>query len=382
MQALTFGGKEIIAYSIVKDPELSDPSDAIVKITMAGICGSDLHVYHGRETGLDHGTVMGHEFTGIVEETGSAVKKFKKGSKVLSPFTTSCGECFYCRIGLTCRCEKGNLFGWVEKGHGLHGAQAAYIRVPMADSTLVPLSNDLSEKKGLLLGDIFSTGYFCADNAGIKPAGVYVVIGCGPVGLMTIIAAKHLGAKTLFAIDFVPERLAIAQKFGAIPLNPSLTSVKDEILGSTNGRGADSVMEVVGSDKSLKLAIDLIRPGGTISSVGVHTAKHFSFSPGEAYDKNLTYKSGHCPARFYSEKLLREEVPQQYAIEEIITHEFLLADGATAYEVFDKKLDNCIKAVLRTSENLSQGNDNHYATYFAEPLYNSTLLSSRLLHQS
>jgi len=349
MQALTFGGKEIIAYSIVKDPELSDPSDAIVKITMAGICGSDLHVYHGRETGLDHGTVMGHEFTGIVEETGSAVKKFKKGSKVLSPFTTSCGECFYCLIGLTCRCEKGNLFGWVEKGHGLHGAQATYIRVPMADSTLVPLSNDLSEKKGLLLGDVFSTGYFCADNAGIKPAGVYVVIGCGPVGLMTIIAAKHLGAKTLFAIDFVPERLAIAQKFGAIPLNPSLTSVKDEILSSTNGRGADSVMEVVGSDKSLKLAIDLIRPGGTISSVGVHTAKHFSFSPGEAYDKNLTYKSGRCPARFYSEKLLREEVPQQYAIEEIITHEFLLADGATAYEVFDKKLDNCIKAVLRTS---------------------------------
>jgi len=120
-------------------------------------------------------------------------------------------------------------------------------------------------------------------------------------------------------------------------------------LSSTNGRGADSVMEVVGSDKSLKLAIDLIRPGGTISSVGVHTAKHFSFSPGEAYDKNLTYKSGRCPARFYSEKLLREEVPQQYAIEEIITHEFLLADGATAYEVFDKKLDNCIKAVLRTS---------------------------------
>ena len=139
MQALTFGGKEIIEYSIVKDPELLHPTDAIVKITMAGICGSDLHVYHGRETGLDHGTVMGHEFTGIVEEAGSDVKKFKKGARVLSPFTTSCGECFYCRIGLTCRCEKGNLFGWVQKGHGLHGAQAGYIRVPMADSTLVAI---------------------------------------------------------------------------------------------------------------------------------------------------------------------------------------------------------------------------------------------------
>lgn len=349
MQALTFGGKQIIDYSTVKDPELLYPSDAIVKITMAGICGSDLHVYHGRETGLDHGTVMGHEFTGIVEEAGLDVKKFKKGARVLSPFTTSCGECFYCRIGLTCRCEKGNLFGWVEKGHGLHGAQAGYIRVPMADSTLLSLSADLNEKKGLLLGDVFSTGYFCADNAGIKPGGVYAVIGCGPVGLMTILAAKHLGAETLFAIDVIPERLAIAATFGAIPLNPSLTDIKEEILSSTHGRGVDAVMEVAGSDKTLKLAIDCIRPGGTISSVGVHTTKHFSFSPGEAYNKNLIYKSGRCPARHYAEKLLQEEVPQRYAIEDIITHQFSLQEGATAYEVFDKKMDNCIKAVLLTS---------------------------------
>jgi threonine dehydrogenase-like Zn-dependent dehydrogenase len=346
MQALTFGGKEIIDYKLVNDPWLLHPSDAIIRITMAGICGSDLHVYHGRETGLDHGTVMGHEFTGIVEETGADVRKFKKGTKVLSPFTTSCGECFYCRIGLTCRCEKGNLFGWVENGHGLHGAQATYIRVPLADSTLMPLSNDLNEKKGLLLGDVFSTGYFCAENAEIKPGSVYVVIGCGPVGLMTILAAKHLHAEKIFAIDVIPERLVIAQRFGAIPLNASLTDVNEEIFNNTNGRGSDAVMEAVGSDKSLKLAIELIRPGGIISSAGVHTAKNFSFSPGEAYDKNLTYKSGRCPARFYSEKLLRDEVPQLYAIEDIITHQFPLKDGAHAYQVFDKKLDNCIKAVL------------------------------------
>jgi len=347
MHALTFGGKEIIEYSNVKDPALLQSTDAIVRITMAGICGSDLHVYHGRETGLDFGTVMGHEFTGIIEETGPSVKKFKKGSRVLSPFTTSCGECFYCRIGLTCRCEKGNLFGWVEKGHGLHGAQANYVRVPMADSTLLPLSNDLDEKKGLLLGDVFSTGYFCADNAGIKPNNVYAVIGCGPVGLMTIIAAKHLGAETIFAIDMIPERLAIAKKFGAVPLIASVVNVKEEILNSTHGRGADAVMEVVGSGQTLKLAIDLLRPGGTISSVGVHTAKHFAFSPGEAYDKNITYKSGRCPARYYAEKLLKEEVPQRYAIEDIITHQFTLNEGTKAYEVFDQKLDGCIKAVLK-----------------------------------
>ena len=222
---------------------------------------------------------MGHEFTGIVEEAGKGVQQFKKGARVLSPFTTSCGKCFYCRIGLTCRCEKGNLFGWVENGHGLHGAQSQYIRVPMADSTLLPLSNDLNESKGLLLGDVFSTGYFCADNAAIKPSAVYAVIGCGPVGLMTIIAAKHLGASTLFAIDTIPERLDKAKAFGAVPLNASLIDVKEEILSKTHGRGADGVMEVVGSSATLKLAIELLRPGGIISSVGVHTAKHFSFSP-------------------------------------------------------------------------------------------------------
>lgn len=347
MQALTFAGVETIAHETVPDPKILEATDAVVQITLAGICGSDLHVYHGREGGLDIGTVMGHEFVGTVIETGNDVNKFKKGSRVLSPFTTSCGDCFYCRIGLTCRCEKGNLFGWMQNAHGLHGAQAQFIRVPMADGTLIPLSDDLSEEKGLLLGDIFSTGYFCAENAGIKENGVYVVIGCGPVGLMTIVAAKHLRAEKLFAIDFSDGRLQMANKFGAVPLNASLTDAKAALMQATNGRGADAVMEVVGSAEALRLAIDLLRPGGTISSVGVHTAKNFAFSPGEAYDKNLSYKIGRCPAHYYAEKLLREGVIQRYEVEKIITHHFTLDKGAYAYEVFDKKLDNCIKAVLR-----------------------------------
>jgi threonine dehydrogenase-like Zn-dependent dehydrogenase len=346
MHALTFIEKEKIDYRYVQDPKLIHSTDAIVKISLSSICGSDLHVYHGRETGLDPGSVMGHEFTGTIEEMGSDIKKFKRGAKVISPFTTSCGNCFYCRMGLTCRCEKGNLFGWVEKGEGLQGAQANYIRVPLADSTLIPLSADLTEEKGLLVGDVFATGWFCAENAGISQGNVYVVIGCGPVGLMTIVAAKHLGAEKLFAIDVTPERLAIAKNFGAIPLNASLMDIKEEISNNTGGRGADAVMEAVGSDRTLRLAIDLVRPGGTISSVGVHTAPHFSFSPGEAYDKNLTYKSGRCPAHFNAERLLREEIPQRYAIENIITHKFSLQEGRKAYEVFDKKLDGCVKAVL------------------------------------
>ena len=346
MQALTFEGNEIIQCNNVADPEIINDSDAIVKITLSSICGSDLHVYHGRETGLDEGTVMGHEFTGIITEIGKDVKRFSKGARVLSPFTTSCGECYYCRIGLTCRCVKGNLYGWVEEGNGLQGAQASYIRVPMADTTLIPLSNDLNEEKGLLLGDIFSTGYFCAENANINSKGVYAVLGCGPVGLMAIIAAKHLGAEKIFVIDNISSRLEKARSFGAVPLNFSETNVKEEILSDTNGRGADAVMEVVGSDSALQLAMDILRPGGIISSVGVHTQEKFPFSPIEAYNKNLIYKSGRCPAHYYAEKLLKEEVVQRYPIEEIITHRFNLNEGARAYEVFDKKLDDCIKTVL------------------------------------
>lgn len=346
MQALTFGGVENILYQKVPDPKLVNPDDVIVQVTLAGICGSDLHVYHGRETGLDTGTVMGHELTGQIIETGNAVKNFRKGDRVLSPFTTSCGQCYYCQIGLTCRCERGNLFGWVQQGQGLHGAQAQYIRVPLADGTLIPLSKDLSDEKGLLLGDIFSTGYFCADNADINRKGVYVVIGCGPVGLMTVVAARHMNAETLFAIDRIPERLLQAKEFGAIPLNAEETDVKEQIWEATGGRRADAVMEVVGSADALRLAIELIRPGGILSSVGVHSAAHFSFSPSVAYDKNLVYKTGRCPARYYAEKLLREEIIQRYSIEKIITHRFPLSEGAKAYEVFDKKTDHCLKAVL------------------------------------
>jgi threonine dehydrogenase-like Zn-dependent dehydrogenase len=234
----------------------------------------------------------------------------------------------------------------VQSGRGLQGAQAQFVRVPLADSTLIPLSNDLSEEKGLLLGDIFSTGYFCADNAGINSKGTFVVIGCGPVGLMTIIAAKHLGAGNLYAIDYQNERLRMAKEFGACPLNPSTVDVRAAIMDATGGRGADAVMEVVGSSEALGLAIMLLRPGGTISSVGVHTASNFSFTPSEAYNKNLVYRTGRCPAHYYAEKLLREEVIQRYPVEKIITHHFQLKEGARAYEVFDRKLDNCIKAVL------------------------------------
>ncbi len=346
MKAITFQGKEQLSFETVKDPAVIAPSDVILKVELTAICGSDLHVYREHEKGLDLGTVMGHEFLGEVVEVGAQVKHLKKGDRVVSPFTTSCGKCYYCQIGLTCRCSQGQLYGWVEGGHGLHGAQAEFVRVPMAESTLVKSPEGLSEEQVLLTGDIFSTGYFCAENAGVKPGGKYVVLGCGPVGLMAVLACKIHEAETVWAVDSVPERLAIAERYGAVPVDMARLDVKGYIDQATHGVGVDAVLEVVGNPGAQKLAFDLVRAGGVISSVGVHTASNFAFSPVDAYNKNITYKTGRCPARHYMAKLLPLLSSQKIDLSAIISHRLPLSDGVEAYRLFDKKLDKSLKIIL------------------------------------
>lgn len=346
MKALTFHGKEVIHYESVADPSIVQPTDVIVKVDIAAICGSDLHVYRAHEQGLDAGTVMGHEFVGEVVEVGKEVKRFQKGDKVLSPFTTNCGHCYYCNIGLTSRCENGQLYGWVEQGKGLHGIQAEYVRVPIADGTLRKISDSVTPEEAVLMGDNLSTGYYCADNCHIHPEGVYVVVGCGPVGIMTVVGAKELGAQQLYAIDAIPERLQMAEKFGAIPLNYQTQEVEVIIKEATQGRGADAVMEVVGSTPAQRLAMDLVRPGGTISTVGVHTSPHFGFSPVEGYDKNLTFKIGRCPVGYYLPIIESLVISKKYPITDIITHRLPLSQGVEAYDIFDKKKEKCVKIML------------------------------------
>ena len=180
MKAITFQGIQSLAYEDIPDPGLLDSTDAIIRVTAAGICGSDLHPYFGREQGLDVGTVMGHELLGEVVEIGSDVRRFSIGDIGVAPFTTNCGSCFFCRSGLTARCETGQLFGWIENGVGLHGTQAEFVRVPMADSTLVVVPDGLDEGVALLAGDILSTAAFGAELAGVQTGDLVVVVGCGP----------------------------------------------------------------------------------------------------------------------------------------------------------------------------------------------------------
>jgi len=347
MFAITFHSFENLHHESVPDPQIQSPNDVIVKVHLAGICGSDLHVYHGREKGLDAGTVMGHEFVGEIVELGKEVRTLRKGDFVFSPFTTNCGACFYCRKNLPCRCISGQLFGWVQNGMGLHGGQAEYVRVPLAESTLLKIPENILVEEALLMGDVLSTGFFCADMAEIKPGGVYAVIGCGPVGLMAIIGTRELGAEKIIAIDAVPERLALAEKFGAIAVDYQKEDAGEIIREATEGRGADGVLEVVGSPSAAKMAINLVRPGGIISVVGVHNEAHFAFSPNDAYDKNLTYKVGRCPARYYMEKLIPLVQKKKYDLTAIFSHRLPLAEGPRGYKVFAEKLEGCTKIVLR-----------------------------------
>jgi len=347
MKALTFRGKEIIRHETVADPGIEHPNDVIVKIDLAAICGSDLHPYHEREKGLDHGTVMGHEFTGKIIEVGQEAKRLRKGTRVLSPFTSNCGTCFFCRRGLTSRCENGQLFGWVQGGKGLHGSQAEYVRVPLAESTLLPVPETIHPEEALLLGDVFSTGYFCADRADVEPGAKVAVIGCGPVGLMAIIGARELGATAIYAIDAIPERLRLAEQFGATAVNYKEQDTVALLRENTEGRGADAVLEAVGSPAAGRLAFELIREGGTISTAGVHTEAQLAFSPVEAYDKNMTYRIGRCPARTYMEQLLPLVAARKYDLRSIISHHLPLSEGAEAYRIFDHKQDGCTKVVLK-----------------------------------
>lgn len=346
MLALTFQSVESVGLETLPDPRIEAPTDALVAVELAGVCGSDLHVYHGREVGIDPGTAMGHEFVGKVVEVGPEVETIRPGTRIACPFTTSCGQCRPCRTGLTARCLRGQLFGWREKGKGLHGAQAELVRVPLADTTLVEIPRPISPENALLAGDVLSTGYFCAAQGGVGPGQIVVVVGCGPVGLMAVLAARRLGAERVFAVDSLEERLQLASSFGAEPLSLERSSVEETLLEATEGLGADVVLEAVGSSSASRSAMRWLRPGGTLSVVGVHTEPQFAFSPVEAYDKNVTFKIGRCPARHLMDTVLPLLAELSVDPASIISHRLPLSRGGYAYEIFANRREGCTKAVL------------------------------------
>ena len=216
----------------------------------------------------------------------------------------------------------------------------------LADSTLAVVPAGVPDHEALLAGDVLPTGLFAADQAEVAPGAVVAVVGCGPVKLAAVVAAREREAATVFAVDGVAERLALAGRFGALPVDSGREDPRTAVETATDSRGADAVLEAVGSPAASRLALDLLRPGGTIAAVGVHTEPAFPFSPVEAYDKNLTYRAGRCPARAYLDRALALLASRRYDLGAILTHHLPLADGPRAYELFAARRDGCIKAVL------------------------------------
>ncbi|KAF9636761.1 Alcohol dehydrogenase superfamily zinc-containing [Lasiodiplodia theobromae] len=338
MRAVVFKGPGKVVLEDRPCPKIQAPTDIIVKVDYTALCGSELHVFRGHQpSGTDF--IMGHEFTGTVEEAGADVKTVQKGDKVVSPFTVSCGECFYCKKGFSSRCEKCQLFGCP----ALDGAQAEYVRVPLADSTVMKAPPGIEENKLVLMADIFPTGYFAAANAfsslskeDIADATV-VVIGCGPVGLCALINAVDYKPKHLFAVDSIESRLDLAKSLGAEPLNfqTDREGLDKRIKEVTNGRGADVVIEVVGLSPALKMGFEILRPWGVISSVGVHNGE-IPWTGNQAYGKNLRIQMGRCPVRSIFPQALEALQRKQHLLGFMADKIMPLSDAVEGYDLFDK----------------------------------------------
>jgi threonine dehydrogenase-like Zn-dependent dehydrogenase len=347
MRAIEFRAPFQVRCGSLPDPRVVDSRDVVLRVDLSAICGSDLHVYRGVEAGLDAGTVMGHEFLGTVVDAGPGVRRFGRGARVVSPFSSNCGRCFFCRGSLPSRCTEGQLFGWVQGGRGLQGGQAEYVRVPWADSTLVELPPGVPDEQALLAGDVLSTGLHCAENGAIRAGDVVAVLGAGPVGLAAVIAARDLGASRVLAVDSVPERLELAERFGGEALRLDAEDVPARVRAATDGRGADVVLEAVGSAQASRLAYELVRTGGTISAPGVHNEPVFAFSPGQVYDKNLTYRAGRAPVRALMERVLARLGSASLDVSPLISHRLSLEEAPRGYEIFERRSERCTKVVLR-----------------------------------
>jgi threonine dehydrogenase-like Zn-dependent dehydrogenase len=349
MRGLTLDGVGLVSYRTdLPDPSVREPGDVVVAVHRAGLCGSDLHPYAGREP-VRFGVVPGHEVVGEVVATGGEVRAFPPGARVLVPFTTSCGGCRPCRAGLSSRCATGALFGYAppddEAVPALHGGQAELLRVPQADGTLVAVPAGMTDEQALLLADNFPTGWYAAERAGIRPDDVVAVVGLGAVGLCAVTAAFALGARAVLAVDPVDGRRARAAELGAETTPPDAAATAVQAL---DGGGVGAVIEAAGTHAAQALAFALVRPGGTLSIIAVQTADRLAFTPVDAYDVNLTVRLGRAPVRSLLDRLLPRiadglEVP----VAAVVTHPHVaLEEGPALYRRFAAREAGLVKALF------------------------------------
>lgn len=349
MKAAVYYGLKDVRVEEVPDPVIKEPTDVIVKITKGAVCGSDLHIYRGHFE-LNKGDTVGHEFVGRVEEVGDDVKSLKKGDKVIGPFWVSCGECYHCKRHLHTSCLNGGCFGFGDLLGGYPGCQAEYVRVSLAESTLVKtpdsLSDDSQDEKTLFLGDNISTGYHGAKNGNIETGDTVVVFGDGAVGLFATYAASLFNPANLITVGHHDYRLEIAGKYGAQHLiNSKNQDPVEKIKELTDGLGANVTIECVGNSDSLQTCFDSVSPGGTISITGLFW-EPFPLNITDFFLRNLHLTGGVAPSRAYIPELMKLVEDGKLDPTLVISHRLPLDKCPLGYELMDQRKDNAIKVVI------------------------------------
>ena len=343
MKALRYYGARDVRYESMDDPTPQSDRDAIVKVDACSICGSDLHIYHGHGFSEDVGFCVGHEAVGEVVEVGRGVSRVKVGDKVMIPAAVGCGACRSCLSGVVGLCEN-NQQGCYGLSAKLQGSQAEAVRVPAADMNAVRIPDGVSADQALMMTDALATAWFGVRNGDVTPGSSVAVIGLGPIGLMAVDSAFVQGAHVVYAIDPIPERRALAEQAGAIVLHPD--TALDTIKEATKGRKLDCVIEVVGSDATVDLALRLVRPRGTVSVIGVQQSRRFPFPLERAFAAGLTFRAGTCSVPEELPVLVPLVQSGRLKPEKYISHRLPLSAGAEAYALFDKREAGALKMVM------------------------------------
>ncbi|TDV15571.1 glutathione-independent formaldehyde dehydrogenase [Paraburkholderia caballeronis] len=377
MKAVVYEGPRNVSVKNMPDAKIEKPTDVLVKITTTNICGSDLHMYEGR-TDMETGRILGHENLGVVVETGSAVERVKKGDRVCMPFNIACGFCKNCEKGLTGFClttnpgTAGAAYGFSGMGP-YSGGQAEYLRVPFGDFNCLQLPPDAEEKENdyVLLSDIFPTGYHATVLAGVEAGDSVAIYGAGPVGLMAALSAQLKGASKVMVIDSHPDRLRLAEKLGAIPVDDSDGSSVEQILKLTGGEGADRGCECVGYQCSchgrevpnltMNNLVKAVRPTGGIGVVGVFVARDpgspddlakngvLALDFGQLWMKGQHIATGQANVKAYNRKLRDLIAAGKVRPSQIISHELPLDRAPEGYRHFDARTEGWTKVVLKAA---------------------------------
>jgi 2-desacetyl-2-hydroxyethyl bacteriochlorophyllide A dehydrogenase len=345
MKAVVLQPDHQFAIEEVQKPRLATPEDVIVDVTTAAICGSDIHAKHGLIPGIPPGTIMGHEFVGIVAETGTGVKRFKPGDRIAAPAGTWCGICPACKRREVQHCVHGAVWGGGDIfGKGLAGAQTSHVRVPNADVILTPIPANVADDQAIFVGDVFSTGYHAAVEGRIETGDTVVIFGCGPIGLGALVAASLFGPRRIFAVDRMDNRLSLAEHYGARALHADRDNVLEQIREATDGNGADVAIEAVGNPAAFAQALKAVRRGGRLSVVGLFpNPVQLPLQELVYYGIQISMGLGNVSRM---DRLMGLLETGRVDLTPLSTHRFPLEDALQAYDLFENHKDQCIKVLL------------------------------------